>query len=319
VCYIISGIAVDSNIEFPELTRSKGKESNLRFTFSSEKFINNNDLNWFSDLILPNGRTWLSVARSTIGYVLSFPDIAYFVIDNTNDHIICYPGSNIPVNAIRYLFINQVIPLYLSNKGKIVLHSSAVSINGNAVVFTGLSATGKSTLASVFCREGHKLITDDYLLINKYDNQFYAVPSYAGIKLSDISKSCIFDSGIIPTHENTLFVEKHWLDISKNNMYLTYENVKISRIYLLQDSNNDIDNIDLKICNASVKELFTNLIDSMFLLDFNDLDMVKNNFNNCADLLNSNLIKKLEYKKSFENLDNLIETIIKDVEINNES
>jgi len=319
VCYIISGIAVDSNIELPELTRSKGKESNLRFTFSPENIINKNDLDWFSDLTLPNGRTWLSVARSTIGYVLSFPDIAYFVIDNINDHILCYPASNIPINAVRYLFINQVIPLYLSNKGKIVLHSSAVSINGKAVVFTGLSATGKSTLASVFCREGHKLITDDYLLINKYDNQFYAVPSYAGIKLSDISKSCIFNSGIIPTHENTLFVEKHWLDISKNNMYLTYENVRISRIYLLQDSNNDIDNIDLKICNASVKELFTNLIDSMFLLDFNDLDMVKNNFNNCADLLNSNLIKKLEYKKNFEILDNLIETIIKDVEINNES
>jgi hypothetical protein len=313
VKYEISGITVKSNIEFPELTRSKGKKSNLIFTFSSEKFINNNDLNWFSNLTLPNGMTWLSVARIKTSYVLSFPDIAYFVIDNLNDHILCYPASNIPFNAVRYLFINQVIPLYLSTKGKIVLHSSAVSINGNAVVFTGLSATGKSTLASVFCREGHKLITDDYLLINKYDNQFYAVPSYAGIKLSDISKSCIFKSNNIPTYKNTLFTEKQWIDINKSNMCLASEKVKISRIYLLQDLNSDRVDIDVTISRTSVKESFTNLIDSMFLLDFNDLDMVKKNFNNCADLLNSNLIKKLEYKRSFKILDNLIETIIKDV------
>ena len=53
----------------------------------------------------------------------------------------------------------------LQHRGYLVLHGSAVLVNGRAVVFSGDSGAGKSTLAASMVHHGYQLITDDVVAI----------------------------------------------------------------------------------------------------------------------------------------------------------
>ncbi|MBO0718286.1 MAG: AAA family ATPase, partial [Rhizobiales bacterium] len=49
----------------------------------------------------------------------------------------------------------------LHQREQIVLHASAVEVNGKAMVFCGHSGAGKSTIAAALAKRGYRLITDD--------------------------------------------------------------------------------------------------------------------------------------------------------------
>jgi hypothetical protein len=49
--------------------------------------------------------------------------------------------------------------------GHLVLHASAVAVDGRAVAFVAHSNSGKSTLATLLCRSGAQLVSDDVLRI----------------------------------------------------------------------------------------------------------------------------------------------------------
>jgi hypothetical protein len=53
----------------------------------------------------------------------------------------------------------------MHQREQIVLHASAVRVNGKAILFCGPSGAGKSTLAAALSRRGYRLITDDFCAV----------------------------------------------------------------------------------------------------------------------------------------------------------
>lgn len=60
-------------------------------------------------------------------------------------------------------------------EGGFILHASYISIDGEAILFTAPSGTGKSTQAELWCNlRGAELINGDRAIVKKAENRFYA-------------------------------------------------------------------------------------------------------------------------------------------------
>ncbi len=60
-----------------------------------------------------------------------------------------------------------VLSYLLMLRAETVLHASAVDVGGRAVGFVGSSGMGKTTLATLMCRDGGLLVTDDVLRLRR--------------------------------------------------------------------------------------------------------------------------------------------------------
>jgi hypothetical protein len=95
------------------------------------------------------------------------------------------------------LLLDQVLPLAMSRRGELVLHASAVHVQGfGAISFVGLAGCGKSTLAAALGMQHCAVVTDDALVVTRDDGQCYALPGYPGLRLwRDSARALAIDRG----------------------------------------------------------------------------------------------------------------------------
>lgn len=81
----------------------------------------------------------------------------------------------------------QVVKAYLPAlhfaSGAAVLHAGAVRIDGRGVGFAGVQSRGKSSLVAAMYDRGHRVITDDVLVLSERDGGWEALPSFPRISL----------------------------------------------------------------------------------------------------------------------------------------
>jgi hypothetical protein len=147
---------------------------------------------WLNHWYWPDGTVWLAFARLATGYLLHFPALADFVVSTDARAVRCYPQADIPLETVRHLLLNQVIPLVLSHLGKLVLHASACATRQGAIAFLGETGMGKSTLAASLGLRGFPVLTDDCLLVEQQAGVMVSVPSYPGLRLWPETVSALF-------------------------------------------------------------------------------------------------------------------------------
>ena len=97
-------------------------------------------------------------------FLFQVPGVARFLLSSGRE-ILFEPASGVAAGDVSIFLIGTVFGILLHQRGEIVLHASAVQVNGRAVLFCGSSGAGKSTLAAALAQRSFPLVADDLCAI----------------------------------------------------------------------------------------------------------------------------------------------------------
>ena len=112
----------------------------------------------------------LREARSSFSWtptetLLYWKDIGAFAARDGRS-ILVEPAPDADPGEIQIALLGPVVAALLAQHGYVLLHASAVSIDGEAVLFLGTTGSGKSTIASALRARGYALIVDDLAAVD---------------------------------------------------------------------------------------------------------------------------------------------------------
>lgn len=125
-----------------------------------------------------------SVIRVGDVHYVSFDDLARFAIDFSSETITAFDvGAETTTSGLTHLLYDHVLPRIIAHCGELVLHGSAVEIDGRLAVFLGDTGAGKSTLAASLHSAGHRLLGDDAVVISRLDGRYAGESVYPSLRL----------------------------------------------------------------------------------------------------------------------------------------
>lgn len=262
--YRISGTAFQSSVILPELVADQNGIPEFTFQLHDEPRDVLSPPSWLNHWYLYDGSIWLSFAKIQDGYLLRFPTLADFIVSRDGRNISCILIEECPQETIRHLLLNQVIPIVLSQLGKLVLHASACATPQGVMAFMGVTGMGKSTLAASFGLKGFAVLTDDCLLVQERGEKVISIPSYGGLRLWPESVSALFEE------EPVLQSMAHYTD-KKRVLFdqdLETDSLFLKAVYVLAQPENDGN--DVTITPLTAREGLFEIVKHTFQLDVTD-------------------------------------------------
>jgi len=169
--YKVYGLNIRSSLEFIELTAG---EETTDVTIDFGTFPDHIENPVFAGVRYEVGNNQ---------FLLKVDGVARFLVEKGQSIVIdrTEGGSD---NEIRLFLLGSAISALIHQRGLLPIHGSAVVINNQAVIFSGISGAGKSTLAAGFLQRGYKLLADDICVISLDETGRPIVhPGYPQMKL----------------------------------------------------------------------------------------------------------------------------------------
>jgi len=289
--YRISGTAFHSSVILPELIPNPNGIPEFTFQLCDEPHDFLTPAFWLNHWYLYDGSIWLSFAKIEDGYLLRFPAYADFIVSGDGWNISCMLRQKCPHETMRHLLLNQIIPIVLSQLGKLALHASACATPQGVVAFMGMTGMGKSTLAASFGLKGFVVLTDDCLLVQEHGDQVMSVPSYGGLRLWPESVSALFEE------EPMLQPMAHYTDKKRVlfNQDLGVGSLSLKAVYALALPENDEN--DVTITPLTAREALFEIVKHTFQLDVTDHEKLGQAFKRHEWLAKSVPFFKLTYPR----------------------
>jgi hypothetical protein len=155
----VSGLAVRSELRLPGLIP-------LDDVAAPDVTIGAIEVPEALDDVIATGPNW---QRSATQFLLEIPAIGRFLLESGRS-IGFARAPDIGDQDIALFLAGNVFGILLHQRNHIVLHASAIAVNGKAVLFCGVSGAGKSTIAAALGSRGYALVTDDQAAITLDDS-----------------------------------------------------------------------------------------------------------------------------------------------------
>lgn len=162
---------------------------------------------------------------------------------------------------LRQCLLGPAFGVMLHQRGHLVLHASAVEMDGEAVVIMGEKGMGKSTTAAALSQRGHPLLADDIVAIDldEGDGCPRVRPGFRHVKLREDAADAVQLRNSIPL-EPELDLPKYSWPVSAANAERAP--VRIRHVYILQAG-------DVTECAPlSSAETFAELVTHSYALRF---------------------------------------------------
>ena len=254
------------------------------------------DVTPFHQWAFSDGAIWTIFYRHETGYLLRFPELADFKVSGDGGDVQGWPAPGVTSVTVEHLHLNQVLPLAMSRQGKLVMHGSAVDVDGQGLAFVGESGRGKSTLAASFATGGCRFLTDDGLHLEWVGDECRINPSHPSIRLWDDSQKALTSEGVAKA-PSLDFTAKARL-LAGPEIAFCDESRPLRGVYFLGLGTAPSLTIERILPAAALIELAKN----SFLLDIDEQAMLALHFDELCRLANLPIYYYLDYPRCYEDL-----------------
>ena len=295
--YGVYGIALRSEIplSLPEHPDSSLAEIQLG-TASAE---------WFRAALLgletqESGSSWYQYGRlSDQSSYVRWDGIGEFLVSANGKTIVCRQFNKAASEAFQVYLLGQALSFALVKQGFEPLHATTVVVEGEAVVLLGSDGFGKSTLAACFLAAGHRVLTDDLLILRETSTSILAYPGAPRIKLFPrVARRFMRESTTgVPMNP---FTRKMILPLSREQVCETP--VALRAIYVLSSPRQVFRKQAIRIETLSPREGFFELVKNTFNYRVVDTKRLERQFAETGRLVGAGPIRKLSYPRSLDYL-----------------
>ena len=259
--YSVYGVAVKSDwpLAFPTTVDPTASVAEVEFVDGTDEDFSDADA--FRD---PAGPWFLAHVFPDQSTYVRWSGLYEFRIPADGSRVACRPlGANDPLVLQNFLF-GQALSFALVLQGLEPLHAAAVRIDDAAVGFLGDCTFGKSTLLASFLQAGHRVLTDDVLMIVTRDGQPVALPGSGRIKLAPDSALAFLDDAARSEPLNPQTSKRSFpLDESR----LQRTGLPLTHLYALATPAERKNAVSISIEPLSQAELFQELLKNSFNVD----------------------------------------------------
>lgn len=259
----------------------------------------------FYEWTFPDGTRAAEFYRLSNGYLLRFPGLADFEVEEQGLKVSCFPARDVIDATPEHLFQNQVLPVILGNAGGFVFHGGAVEIGDGAVAFIGQSGRGKSTLVASFASSGYRMLADDGLILEPCDGGFLVAPGQPSVRLWDDSEEILSEADV--ERATALHFTTKTRFLAGSGLAYCDQRRPLRAAYFLGDGSAG----DVVFRKLSKAETLMGWTKHSFLLDVEDPAIVASHFQRVAAITDALVGYELDYPRRLEALGPVREAIIR--------
>jgi hypothetical protein len=284
--YFAFGLHILSDLELPELVPADGQP---------DVIIRFGDVDWQAPDDLDRGH------HATAEEIYFFwKDVGTFVVRGGHE-VVIQPVPDVENHILRLFILGTVLAGVLHQRGLLVLHASAVMMNGGAVAFLGHRGWGKSTMAASLRAREHPLVADDLVVVDLSDP--HAITVMPGFPQFKLWPDAVASLGVNPEELPKL----HPL-MDKRAYHIGFDFIvkplPLKSIYVL-----DLDD-NMKIETIEQREAFIELVRHTYLVRYlEDTGASPLHFRQCSVIAEAVPIFRLKRPSSLSLLPSIAKTV----------
>jgi len=306
--YRYAGQILASELPLPELVAARAPSEAPMYAITCDPgAMQAGELAWLHHWVDGEDACELSLARVAEGYLLRFPDLADIVVSSSGKiRVSGLPG--VAARTLRHLLLDQVLPRLLAQRGKLVLHASAVGISDRSVVLIlGLSGHGKSTLAAgLAAQRGSRVLADDCVIAGFDGDRLLAVPSYSGLRLWPDSLAALFPQSARAQRVND-YSDKMRMPVARS---ANQSGWPVAAILVLDRAEPDDARVDTQVTPIDASRACMALMSNAFQLDVGDAQHVYRLLGIAADAAQRAPVLSLRHRRDFSKLPQVARAIL---------
>lgn len=261
----------------------------------------------------PDESRWFQYAPLSRGAsYLRWSELYEFVVSGDGRRIAWRSLNGGNPEAFQSYLLSQVLSFALVRQGIEPLHATAVVVGGRAVAFLGDCGAGKSSLAAAFVQAGHRLLTDDLLVLREQEERFFAQPGPPRIKLFPEVARTLLDRhpGAVPMNPAT---RKLIMPLGADQA--VHKPAPLEAIYVLRRPRRSGHRSSPSIRRFTKRATFIELTRATFNLLIVESDRLQRQFELAARLAARTPVKSLSYPRDLGRISQVRESILQDLAV----
>jgi hypothetical protein len=238
--------------------------------------------------------------------------VGEFLVAANGRRITSRPAADGSRESFQVYMLGQALSFALVKQRFEPLHATAIVVDGHAIAFLGGSAFGKSTLAACFLAGGHRLLTDDLLILRSCAEGIVAYPGPPRIKLfPQIART--FLSGAASGVAMNAGTEKRILALDETQACA--RPVRLAAIFSLAVPRESCRSNRPTIEPMSPREAFVELVGSSFNRRLAGAQRMARQFAAMAPIADAVPFKKLTYPRRIDLLTDVRAMVLADAHV----